>query len=776
MVIDSEGNMMNPSEKFSNFAIRLAALYKASDYTQNKLKSTFNHIYDAVQGEKDLFSGEDTKGVTLKEAIKNELGIDYEPKKKNGATRDNDVAGRDQTSESGRPRGDESPSGGEQAKEGEGFADRRGGAADDSRERVDEARKRIEKHSGLSEAAPTEEQRKLGEVMAGLVKKAGIEVVTDAAEMERALNESLSQIWLDLTTPPAKAEVTSSSAKGAAKLQKIRENLAGLKEKYDGRANHKGAITDILEALGGDEQGYAHVPVNDDLEILVRVSNHNADAYTYAKRGAVGNNLSIVIKSRRSPNTFKAHPEVDLAEYVYTKEAISDDATILSKVADSLSEMLETGEFKDMSGKALVNRSPSEILQQMTAWHGSEHAHDRTQFLKTRNGEVYGFVKDGKMYLDPALMNPNTPMHEYTHLWDNALRAAKPELWSRGKDLMRELPLWDEVKNDPNYSDIAGDEDLLASEVHSRLSGPEGASLLDRMVSEAKKEGPIEAAKAITLRERIRKWLGEVLSWVRDAFGGKWGKEDLESLTLEEWSAMPVRDLARGVNPFKMVSKETSRLNADRELVAVHNLSADALRAALSLGGFPMPSIAITKGELGHTSFGDISLVFGKETVNPTDRRNKVYSADAWTPRFPKIAYKIDDKGVNGLKNRLEELLGEELTALYNVHNELHPSNLEDRINSNGSAVDSYASRAYMKLAYLKSQGKKVEIPRVPKDYGDISDKVLEIVRGRACRSKSCITKAMGDLNRIRNWSKPCRRRLTRRSWTSSRAAGITIR
>ena len=67
-----------------------------------------------------------------------------------------------------------------------------------------------------------------------------------------------------------------------------------------------------------------------------------------------------------------------------------------------------------------------------------------------------------------------------------------------------------------------------------------------------------------------------------------------------------------------------------KDLVAVHNLSAEKLLKSLNLGGLPMPSIAIMKAKDGHNQFGDISLVFRKDTIDPeADKSNKVYSGDA---------------------------------------------------------------------------------------------------------------------------------------------------
>ena len=70
-----------------------------------------------------------------------------------------------------------------------------------------------------------------------------------------------------------------------------------------------------------------------------------------------------------------------------------------------------------------------------------------------------------------------------------------------------------------------------------------------------------------------------------------------------------------------------------RDLVAVHNMTEQNLRDVLELGGFPSPSIAIVKAANGHTNYGPISVVFGRDSIDPAlDSRNKVYGADAWTP------------------------------------------------------------------------------------------------------------------------------------------------
>lgn len=87
------------------------------------------------------------------------------------------------------------------------------------------------------------------------------------------------------------------------------------------------------------------------------------------------------------------------------------------------------------------------------------------------NGNTYGFAYEGKIYLNPDIMNSEVAVHEYTHLWDNYTQKTNPELWQKGKDIFKGTSYWYEVKYDPNYADIKNNDDLVLSEIHSRICG-----------------------------------------------------------------------------------------------------------------------------------------------------------------------------------------------------------------------------------------------------------------------------------------------------------------
>lgn len=92
-------------------------------------------------------------------------------------------------------------------------------------------------------------------------------------------------------------------------------------------------------------------------------------------------------------------------------------------------------------------------------------------------------------------------------------------------------------------------------------------------------------------------------------------------------------------------------------LIAVHNIYTDKLAKSLKLGGFPMPSIAVTKADMGHENYGECSFVFDKSTIDPkVDKRNKVYGDDAWTPTYHSVDYKVNENVADKARKKYYDL------------------------------------------------------------------------------------------------------------------------
>lgn len=150
-------------------------------------------------------------------------------------------------------------------------------------------------------------------------------------------------------------------------------------------------------------------------------------------------------------------------------------------------------------------------------------------------------------------------------------------------------------------------------------------------------------------------------------------------------------------------------LDEDKDLVAIHNLTEKNLLDTLELGGFPMPSIAIIRKGQEHSKYGDISVIFGRETIDPKNSKyNKVYGGDAWTATYPRIEYKANEKVAKRINDKyyeLEKKYGyDNVRAMYAYANEL-----EERLNGlkgeEGLLEEIYDSTRMMQV-YLLDIGK----------------------------------------------------------------------
>ena len=174
---------------------------------------------------------------------------------------------------------------------------------------------------------------------------------------------------------------------------------------------------------------------------------------------------------------------------------------------------------------------------------------------------VYGWTENGKVYLVKERLNPETPIHEYSHIWDIALQENNPELWKHGVELLKQTKLWDEVKNDPNYSHLK-DDNQVASEVKARLTGKKGAEVFARMQQEAKETGDTGLiAKADKLIHDIKQWLSDTWHWLKETMTD-WSREEIERVTLDDFVNMTIADMVKGtpLSPKGEESRNALRL------------------------------------------------------------------------------------------------------------------------------------------------------------------------------------------------------------------------
>lgn len=162
--------------------------------------------------------------------------------------------------------------------------------------------------------------------------------------------------------------------------------------------------------------------------------------------------------------------------------------------------------------------------------------------FRTAKGEVYGFTDGEKIYLDTRKMKPETPLHEYAHLWCDMLRRVNPKEWESVKRLFDKVEgLKEEVQK--LYPEL--EDDALYEEMITTYSGREGTKKLEDVVRKlAAEEGKsvTESAKAQGFLEKVKVALTKYWKGVADVLG-------IHFTTAEEVADKVLADWAKGVDP-----------------------------------------------------------------------------------------------------------------------------------------------------------------------------------------------------------------------------------
>jgi len=157
----------------------------------------------------------------------------------------------------------------------------------------------------------------------------------------------------------------------ATKIQIFRklaiEKLKLLEKSYQQSNQIYGFLTDMKNALGIEPTkgvsgyGIVYIPKNDGsvLEATISLTNHHGNAQTYIDNDCnLEYNLKISVRKKQMKGKFKPHKDVVLDEYEYTGKELRKVDNALALIIRSIIGFLETGVFEDLTGVAVVHRSP----------------------------------------------------------------------------------------------------------------------------------------------------------------------------------------------------------------------------------------------------------------------------------------------------------------------------------------------------------------------------------------------------------------------------------
>ena len=175
-------------------------------------------------------------------------------------------------------------------------------------------------------------------------------------------------------------------------------------------------------------------------------------------------------------------------------------------------------------------------------------------------------------------------------------------------------------------------------------------------------------------------------------------------------------------------------VDQNKDLVAVHNLTAENLQEALELGGMPSPSIAVVKAQEGHTKYGPISLVFNSDTIDPmVNRANRIYGSDAWTPTRPNVEFEVNYDAMRDFESKVDSASKDAFEGKFANSAALQRLGIEETSSSDRAELaQRLEENTAVQLAYLEAKGKTVEpVYKTERDQfdslgNDTLEKVIE--------------------------------------------------
>lgn len=277
------------------------------------------------------------------------------------------------------------------------------------------------------------------------------------------------------------------------------KNFRGNVNNVLSRIDSEKELENIVVALSGNEnyRGLHRANLADEfLSFAMALSYTNSNFADELSQAGVNEQLIEYINEYSRSQWQKA----DLSKSRRRQKSYSP--VRVDEGGNSPQDVRDTGERSSQMGQ-----------QGLGSVQGSQTGAGERKFFKSRVGTVRGWTKGGVIYLTKDGLNPDTPIHEYTHIWADAVQKFNPALWNNVKSLLKRLPQWQQVVSDVNYQDIAGNEDAVASEVLARYSGKRGAKRLEQD-AKAMGESTGHRGSAARLLERVKEAIAQFWDWV----------------------------------------------------------------------------------------------------------------------------------------------------------------------------------------------------------------------------------------------------------------------
>lgn len=262
---------------------------------------------------------------------------------------------------------------------------------------------------------------------------------------------------------------------------------------------------------------------------------------------------------------------------VFDENAVTIEEITQFQIADITPITKEEIAFRDGMSYAFGKAMGVEVIVSPSyQWNVGDKIISPTQ-------KVMGAFIDGKVYIDPTVARPDTPIHEFGHAWVRRISQTKPEVLKRGFELMNDTEYLKDVQSSPAYAN-----DSLESQQEEalvRAIADRGVQILDKFK-----------------RKDFLDYLREFWAYVKDlaGFDGVTVYQ-LQKMDLAEFTSRAVGDMlntgSSSMSEQKNISGEKLQVKLDRDGNQIGDGSYHASYNTIDFPGYPQVSSSVSKSQ-----------------------------------------------------------------------------------------------------------------------------------------------------------------------------------
>ena len=460
-----------------------------------------------------------------------------------------------------------------------------------------------------------------------------------------------------------------------ARIADIREEIARLEEQLPWDLNRWTAEDDAIEAKIGELE-------DSIIDIQNGVGMDSYDLYR---------NTAGEIEARDAASRRELTPEQRRA----APPARADENTVYADLSDSLDYVGKTDDGTEVyeTSEAVRKLPYKKRMEAFMDIMRNEYA-GRTAKFTARDGEVY-----------------------YATFDENDLRKnvygdkkSSPRGWKAKINTGADGNIFDLVENAEHGG--SGKEQGKTSEAHQGLTGWEyfvktvqiDGRVYD-LLANVRKKPDGEFVYSIQLNENEKKAPAPPRQYQN-------GTAKAENRPVRVPTDASEASVAEKRLPVKAWFSLDEPVEQTQDLMAIHNLDGKKMDSMLQLGAIPSPSVAIVKASQGHTQYGDYTLVFPRQSIDPqADRRNKVYGADAWTPTAANaiVEREVNYEAGRAAEQKIAQLANQVAGGIFSRYSVISGRVGEVARMDEAELAKQLARDDAVRAAYLAEQGKDIE-------------------------------------------------------------------